>query len=104
MPILLVWAVVAIAAMFTAEEITSMLTNTAADKEKLVTAMDKFAKDNNLPPDAAAALLSSSFVPKGSGTEPGFFDQIKTLALWSAVGIIGFKVVLPALTQKKSSA
>lgn len=72
---LLIWAVIAIVAAFTAYEIVNETTTTAQEKSDLLKQTEKTLKDLNIPPAQAAAIITST-QQQATETGGGIFSNV----------------------------
>jgi len=87
MPVALVWLAASIIAYFTADTIMSHLSTTTKEKEKLLNATAKIAKDLNLSADQTAKILAQTQSEAGGTNSSSFGDILK-------YGIIGIGAIL----------
>lgn len=80
---LLIWAVIAIAAFFTAATITDDLTTTAQEKTQLLNATNQVCADASLTADQCKALLTQTQAEAGGST------SIMDIAKWGILAYVG---------------
>lgn len=91
---LIIWAVIIIAAAYTAVQITNDLTTTSEEKADLLKQTQATLKDLNITGPQAAAIITQTQAEASNPTgEGGFFSSIKTLLLWGGVGLIAVEVM-----------
>ena len=88
---LLIWAVVAIVAAFTAATITDDLTTTTQEKEELLRTTQQTAKELGLTPEQAAGLITQT---QAEASQGGITDVLK----WGLLGVSAI-LVLPQLVK-----
>lgn len=98
---LIIWAVIAIVAAFTAVEIVDETNNTADEQATLIAETDSFCQTNNLTPEQCNKLLTEQ--TSAAGGDSGF--SFGKILLWGALGFAAFKYGLPYLMKdgKKAS-
>lgn len=96
---LLIWAVIAIAGFFTVQKITDDLTTTTQEKESLLKTTAQTAKELNLTPDQATALVTQTQEQASEGT--GLSSTIKWGLGAAALIILGPKI-LESFSHSKS--
>lgn len=99
-PPLIIWAVIWIIGLFTAEEIVDDLTTSTEEKEQLMLTTAQTVKDLGLTPEQAAGLISQTQAEAGGDAFGGIVD----LAKWGLGIFVVVKVVLPMLNKSKASA
>jgi hypothetical protein len=100
--ILLIWGVILLVAFFTAAYIVDKTTVTTQDRIDLLNQTDKTCKELGIPPEKAAALITSTqqqaTESAGSGMFGGFGSSIK----WIAGGLAA-AFILPKLLSHKTN-
>lgn len=83
---LLIWAVIAIAGFFTAQQVVDDLTTTTQEKQELLEATSKTAKELGLTNEQATSLINETQQQASEGT--GLGSTVKWLAAAAAVAFI----------------
>jgi hypothetical protein len=100
---LIIWAVLGIVGLFTAESVVDELNNTAAEQKELIDASTKFCADNNLTPEQCKELLSEQTqAVKDEGG--GIMDIFGKLLLFGGLAYVTVQFVIPAFSDKKKQS
>lgn len=91
---LLIWAVIAIIGLFTAQEVVDDLTTTTEEKMDLMKQTQETAKELGLTPEQASGLISQTQQEASAGS--GFGDMFKWIALLAAGAFILPQVLKPS--------
>jgi len=97
---LLIWGVIALVGMFTADSIVDETTNTAEEIQKMTDSTNQFCKDNNMTPDDCRKIMQEQI--ETTKSEGGFFSGIMKWILIAAAAFFGFKYLVPMLTKPKT--
>lgn len=99
---LLIWAVIAIVAAFTATEIVDETNTTTEEQADLVATTQQFCKDNNLTGEDCKNLVQSNTAAT-TDQGGGLFGGMKSILLWGLGAFVVFKFVIPEFNKSKSN-
>lgn len=103
---LIIWGIIAIVALFTADDIVKQVDSSTAQQKALVDSTNQLCKDQGLNTEDCKKLLADqqqTIQTTEANQGGGFFGDIKSLFLWGAAIFVGVKFVVPALTKTKTS-